>query len=112
MRNCMAFRPRRNYRRVRDCRLPCLDTISRRLTAGSRPGSAFWFVVKNARRPAPLHLLLFGETLADDGVHGGLDECRGYPLTRPVALAVIDQARAVLRSPVSVTRIITKADER
>jgi hypothetical protein len=26
--------------------------------------------------PAPLHLLLFGETLADDGVHRGFDEGR------------------------------------
>ncbi len=50
MRNCVAIRPRRNCCWVRDCRLPCLDTISRRLSAGSRRGSAFWFAVKDARQ--------------------------------------------------------------
>ncbi|OYR24891.1 hypothetical protein CEV33_4630 [Brucella grignonensis] len=44
---------------------------------------------------APLHLLLFGEALADDGVDGGLDEGKGYPLSGSVALAVIDQAGIV-----------------
>jgi len=30
-----------------------------------------------------LHLLLFGETLADDGVHGGFDEGRRYTIDYP-----------------------------
>ena len=45
--------------------------------------------------PAPLHLVLFGKPLGDDGLHFGLDECPRDTLTRPVALAVIDQAYTV-----------------
>lgn len=61
----MAIRLRRNCCRVRDCRLPCLDTISRRLSAGSGRGSAFWFAAKDARRSGSIASAAFGETLAD-----------------------------------------------
>ena len=45
--------------------------------------------------PAPLHLLLLGKAPADDGFHRCPNESRGDPLARPVALAIVDQARPV-----------------
>jgi hypothetical protein len=43
----------------------------------------------------PLHLLLFGEPLADHGVDRGLYECRGNSLAESIPLAVIDEARCI-----------------
>jgi hypothetical protein len=42
--------------------------------------------------PAPLHLLLLGKALADDGIHRRLDKGRGDTLTGSVALAIVDLA--------------------
>ena len=42
--------------------------------------------------PRPLHLLLFGETFADNRVHRRFDKSRGYPLASTIAFTVVDQA--------------------
>ena len=43
----------------------------------------------------PLHLLTFGETFADDGVHRGLRQARGDALTGAESFAIVDQASDV-----------------
>ena len=43
----------------------------------------------------PLHLLLFGEPLADHGVDRGLYESRGNSLAGSIPLAVIDEAGCI-----------------
>jgi hypothetical protein len=44
----------------------------------------------------PLHLLLFGKALADDGVDRGLGEGRGDPLAIAPSLAVVRNGRGVV----------------
>lgn len=71
--------------------IPALEGRTER--AVERPGSGLQEQVRAG--PAPLHLLLLGEALGDYGVDGQLHEGRGDSPARPVALAVVDQARAV-----------------
>lgn len=72
-------------------RTPLLERRLQRAVKGLR----FCLQKEMSTCPAPLHLLLLGEALADDGVDGRLDEGRGYPFSRPVVLAVVDQAGVV-----------------
>ncbi len=95
MRNCVAVTRRAMLRAAFDCRLPCLDTISRMSIATSHRGSVFGSATADARQSCSIASAAFGEALADDGVDGGLDEGKGYPLSGSVALAVIDQAGIV-----------------
>jgi hypothetical protein len=48
-------------------------------------------------RPAagPLHLLLLGKVLGDDGINRRFGKSRGDPLTGSVALTIVDQARFI-----------------
>jgi hypothetical protein len=47
------------------------------------------------RACGPLHLLAFGESLADHGVHRGLGQARGDALTGAAQLAIVDQAGGI-----------------
>ena len=78
-----------------DCHSSCWDTIVRMRHVVSHPGSGPRLQEQIGSAPAPLHLLLLGKALADDGIHRRLDKSRGDPLTGPIALTVVDQAHQV-----------------
>ena len=82
-------RPQPNYR------WPGRDTFLKerpeRAVECARPG--LQQRVRAAFRP--LHLLTFGKTFADDGVHGGLRQARGDALTGAESFAIVDHASDV-----------------